>query len=178
MSSTSSGRRELLSSAKRAQLLSLPMSLGELEKFFTLTPADRNSIAEHRTDSNRLGIAAQLWLKWEAIKLDRRLPPSPRWRPGWVAGEQCGAFVCLRAKQPRATRSSAQSSAPDRRDPLIRDRPRLVPQFSAQPNRAEPFEKRAKPLYTVSLSDIVGTASYVCGPSIRCYYVLAKASRR
>lgn len=67
------------------------MSLGELEKFYTLTPADRNSIAEHRTDSNRLGIAAQLWLKWEAIKLDRRLPPAPRWRPGWVAARNSGA---------------------------------------------------------------------------------------
>jgi hypothetical protein len=41
------GRRELLSSAQRAQLLSWPSSLGELEKFYTLTPADRLLYRRH-----------------------------------------------------------------------------------------------------------------------------------
>ncbi len=54
--STSGGRRELLSSAQRAQLLGLPSNLGELEKFYTLTPADRDFIAGHRTESNRIGV--------------------------------------------------------------------------------------------------------------------------
>jgi TnpA family transposase len=54
------GDRELLSSAQRAQLLSSPSNLGELEKFYTLTPADRDFIAGHRTESNRIGVAVQL----------------------------------------------------------------------------------------------------------------------
>lgn len=58
--SSSSGRRELLSSAQRAQLLCLPTNLGELEKFYTLTPADRYFVAGHRTESNRIGVAVQL----------------------------------------------------------------------------------------------------------------------
>jgi Domain of unknown function (DUF4158) len=40
-----------------------------LRKFYTLTPADRDFIAGHRTDSNWLGIAVQLWLKWEHTNL-------------------------------------------------------------------------------------------------------------
>jgi Domain of unknown function (DUF4158) len=38
----------------------LPSNLGELEKFYTLTPADRDFIAGHRTESNRIGVAVQL----------------------------------------------------------------------------------------------------------------------
>jgi hypothetical protein len=45
--SSPSGPSELLSSALRAQLSSSPSNLGELEKFYTLTPADRYFIAGH-----------------------------------------------------------------------------------------------------------------------------------
>jgi TnpA family transposase len=93
LSSTSSGRRELLSSAQRAQLLSLPISLAELEKFYTLTPADLDFIAGHRTDSNRLGIAVQLcFLRYpgRAWTPEENLPASML---RWIA-EQVGADSC------------------------------------------------------------------------------------
>ena len=67
MSSTSSGRRELLSRAQRAQLLSLPISLGELEKFYTLTPADLDfrethwRQGQHKTDQRALGRDPAAW---------------------------------------------------------------------------------------------------------------------
>ena len=52
--------RDLLSSAQRSQLLALPGSRREMEEVYTLTPADRDFIATHRTASNRLGVAVQL----------------------------------------------------------------------------------------------------------------------
>jgi TnpA family transposase len=52
--------RDLLSSVQRAQLLALPSSLREIEELYTLTPADLDFIAAHRTNSNRIGVAMQL----------------------------------------------------------------------------------------------------------------------
>ncbi|MGE5294833.1 MAG: Tn3 family transposase [Solirubrobacterales bacterium] len=52
--------RDLLSSAQRSQLLALPTARREIEEAYTLTPADRDFIAMHRTVSNRLGMAMQL----------------------------------------------------------------------------------------------------------------------
>ena len=60
MDPRTSTRRELLSSAQRAQLLALPTSLRELEERYSLTPSDLEFIGAHRTNSNRLGIAVQL----------------------------------------------------------------------------------------------------------------------
>lgn len=52
--------RDLLSPAQRAQVMALPASLREYEELYTLTPADREFVATHRTDTNRLGVAVQL----------------------------------------------------------------------------------------------------------------------
>jgi TnpA family transposase len=52
--------KELLSLAQRAQVLALPTSLREYEEIYTLTPADREFVAAHRTNANRLGVAVQL----------------------------------------------------------------------------------------------------------------------
>src|SRR3954464_2765641 len=52
--------RDLLSSAQRSQLLALPTGRREIEEVYTLTTADRDFIATHRTASNRLGVAVQL----------------------------------------------------------------------------------------------------------------------
>lgn len=52
--------RDLLSSAQRAQVMALPASLREYEELYTLTPADREFVAAHRTDANRAGVAVQL----------------------------------------------------------------------------------------------------------------------
>ncbi len=82
--------RELLSAAQRAQLLSLPTGRREIEEVYTLTPADRDFIARHRTASNRLGVAVQLcflrhpgraWTPEEAV-------PEPMLR---FIAEQIGA---------------------------------------------------------------------------------------
>ena len=40
--------------------MALPASLREYEEPYTLTPADREFVAAHRTDANRLGVAVQL----------------------------------------------------------------------------------------------------------------------
>jgi hypothetical protein len=53
-------RREVLSSAQRAQLLALPTSLRELEERYSFTPSDLEFIGAQRINSNRLGIAVQL----------------------------------------------------------------------------------------------------------------------
>jgi TnpA family transposase len=83
---------------QRAQLLSLPISLAELEKFYTLTPADLDFIAGHRTDSNRLGIAVQLcFLRYpgRAWTPEENLPASML---RWIA-EQVGAETDWRQGQ-------------------------------------------------------------------------------
>ena len=43
--------RDLLSPAQRAQVMELPTSLREYEEFYTLTPADQEFVAAHRTSS-------------------------------------------------------------------------------------------------------------------------------
>ena len=64
-------RRELLSSAQRAQLLALPTSLRELEERHSFTPSDLEYIGAHRTNSNRLGIAVQLcFLRHPEVAVD------------------------------------------------------------------------------------------------------------
>jgi hypothetical protein len=55
------GRRELLFSALRAQLSSSPSNLGELEKFYTLMPADRYFIAGHVATGLLAGIVVILY---------------------------------------------------------------------------------------------------------------------
>ena len=52
--------RDLLSPAQRAQVMELPTRLREYEEFYTLTPADQEFVAAHRTSANRLGVAVQL----------------------------------------------------------------------------------------------------------------------
>ena len=52
--------RDLLSPAQRAQVMALPTSLREYEELYTLTPADQEFVAMHRTNANRLGVAVQL----------------------------------------------------------------------------------------------------------------------
>lgn len=52
--------RDLLSPAQRAQVMALPLSLREYEELYTLTPADLEFVAAHRTSANRLGVAVQL----------------------------------------------------------------------------------------------------------------------
>ena len=52
--------RDLLSPTQRAQVMALPTSLREYEELYVLTPADREFVAAHRTDANRLGVAVQL----------------------------------------------------------------------------------------------------------------------
>ena len=54
--------RDLLSSAQRAQLLTLPTTLREFEELYTLTLADLELVAARRTATNRLGIAVHLFL--------------------------------------------------------------------------------------------------------------------
>lgn len=51
---------DLLTPAQRVQILELPASLREYEELYTLTPADLEFVAAHRTDANRLGVAVQL----------------------------------------------------------------------------------------------------------------------
>jgi TnpA family transposase len=52
--------KDLLSSAQRAHVLALPTSLREFEDLYALTPADRQFVAQRRTNANRLGVAVQL----------------------------------------------------------------------------------------------------------------------
>ena len=52
--------RDLLSPAQCAQVMELPTRLREYEEFYTLTPADQEFVAAHRTSANRLGVAVQL----------------------------------------------------------------------------------------------------------------------
>jgi TnpA family transposase len=52
--------KDLLSSAQRAQVLTLPTSLREYEELYTLTPVDQEFVSHRRTNANRLGIAVQL----------------------------------------------------------------------------------------------------------------------
>ena len=40
--------------------MALPTSLREYEELYTLTPADQEFVAAHRTSANRLGVAVQL----------------------------------------------------------------------------------------------------------------------
>ena len=50
--------QDLLSPAQRFQVTALPASLREYEEFYTLTSADLEFVAAHRTHTNRLGVAA------------------------------------------------------------------------------------------------------------------------
>src|SRR4051794_31793497 len=52
--------RDLLSPTQRAQIMALPTSLREYEALYTLSPADLDFVAAHRTHTNRLGVAVQL----------------------------------------------------------------------------------------------------------------------
>jgi Domain of unknown function (DUF4158) len=52
--------QDLLSPTQRGQVMALPSSLREYEELYTLTPADREFVASHRTNTNRLGISVQL----------------------------------------------------------------------------------------------------------------------
>ena len=52
--------RDLLSPTQRTQVMALPTSLREYEELYALTPADREFVAAHRTNANRLGVAVQL----------------------------------------------------------------------------------------------------------------------
>jgi TnpA family transposase len=52
--------QDLLSPTQRVQVMALPSSLREYEELYTLTPADREFVASHRTNTNRLGISVQL----------------------------------------------------------------------------------------------------------------------
>ena len=58
--------------------MALPTTLREFEKFYTLTPTDREFVAARRTATNRLGIAVQrcflrhpgrVWIPKEAVPL-------------------------------------------------------------------------------------------------------------
>ena len=63
--------RDLLSPTQRAQVMALPTSLREYEELYTLTPADREFVAAHRTDANRLGVAVQLcFLRYPGPRVD------------------------------------------------------------------------------------------------------------
>jgi TnpA family transposase len=76
--------RELLSAAQRAQLLALPTGHREIEELYTLTPADRDFIAQHRTASNRLGVAVQLCFLRH---------PGRAWTPEEVVPEPMLRFI-------------------------------------------------------------------------------------
>jgi len=53
-------RRELLTPAERAQLLSFPTEESELIRRYTLSRSERAYVRQHRGAQNRLGIAVQL----------------------------------------------------------------------------------------------------------------------
>ena len=52
--------RDLLSPTQRVQVMALPTSLREYEELYTLTPADLDFVAVHRTHANRVGVAVAL----------------------------------------------------------------------------------------------------------------------
>jgi Domain of unknown function (DUF4158) len=54
------GRREILTSTERMQLLAFPDDEGELIRKHTLSKADLAFVRQHRGDHNRLGIAVQM----------------------------------------------------------------------------------------------------------------------
>jgi len=53
-------RRELLTSAQRAQLLAFPADEGELIRHYSLSKSDLAFVRQHRGDHNRLGVAVQI----------------------------------------------------------------------------------------------------------------------
>src|SRR5438270_1977143 len=74
--------RDLLSPTQRAQVMALPTSLREYEALYTLTPADLEFVAVHRTHTNRLGVAVQLcFLRYpgRAWTPEEIAPAAMRW---------------------------------------------------------------------------------------------------
>jgi hypothetical protein len=72
--------QDLLSPAQRVQVLALPTSLREYEELYTLTPADLEFVAAHRTDTNRLG-GRSLWRASEVLQTPVLEVPVTRARP-------------------------------------------------------------------------------------------------
>jgi TnpA family transposase len=78
--------RDLLSPTQRVQVVALPTSLREYEGLYTLTPADMDFVAAHRTHTNRLGVAVQLcFLRY----------PGRAWTPKEIAPAAMRRFIAL-----------------------------------------------------------------------------------
>src|SRR5664279_3012003 len=133
--------QDLLSPAQRVQVLALPTSLREYEELYTLTPADLEFVAAHRTDANRLGVATQLCFLRH---------PGRAWTPAEIMPAAMLRFIALQV-EPRGRRHRSLehglSGAGGRRDPperpsrVRRDpRPPFTPQVGAhQPDRRLPL---------------------------------------
>ena len=81
--------QDLLSPAQRAQVLALPTSLREYEELYTLTPADLEFVAAHRTRPNRLGVAMQLcFLRY----------PGRAWTPEEIVPAAMLRFIALQVE--------------------------------------------------------------------------------
>jgi hypothetical protein len=115
-------RRELLSSAQRAQLLGLPTSLRELEERYSFTPSDLELIGAHRTTSNRLGIAVLCFLR----------RPGRTWRP---EGRIPATMLHWIAAKSERRASKATQARPDPREHFLE---LLVPDRANPGVRAEP----------------------------------------
>ncbi|MFN0106811.1 MAG: DUF4158 domain-containing protein [Bryobacteraceae bacterium] len=114
-------RQDLLSPAQRFQVMALPASLREYGELDTLTPADLEFIAAHRTHSNRLGVAMQLcFLRYPGRAWTcRSFPPPSRW-PG----------------RPWAVSPAPNSSVPGATVATLRIAPHSLPSCVPRPGNA------------------------------------------
>lgn len=106
--------RDLLSATQRAQVMALPTSLREYEELYTLTPADQEFVAAHRTGANRLGVAVQLcFLRYPGrASFDVSSMPRSIWHIGrrFLTTSSCAWTASLRPKNCRRPRCSTACS--------------------------------------------------------------------
>src|SRR3954453_14407353 len=101
--------RDLLSPAQRAQVMALPVSLREYEELYTLTPADLEFVAAHRTSANQLGVAVQLcFLRY----------PGRAWAPEETMPAAMLRFIALQVGAEPADLLGYAERAQTRREPL------------------------------------------------------------
>ena len=102
--------QDLLSPAQRVQVLALPTSLREYEELYTLTPADLEFVAAHRTDANRLGVATQLCFLRH---------PGRAWTPAEIMPAAMLRFIALQADADPADLASYAERDQTRRDHVV-----------------------------------------------------------
>ena len=102
--------RNLLSPAQRIQVLALPTSLREYEQLYTLTPADLEFVAAHRTDANRLGVATQLCFLRH---------PGRAWTPAEIMPAAMLRFIALQVDAAPADLASYAERDQTRREHAV-----------------------------------------------------------